>query len=584
MSEGDDAALMRVAGAITDGVAVQWEKEASENVSLRSRLGRLRVLEAVAEAQRLTLAGEGSTTPGVPSSRFLVETSADPEKPASIPAGPDPARHWGRLKILGPLGRGGFGEVYRAWDPVLRREVALKLVRANRTREGWPASQLIEEARRLARVRHPNVLAVHGADIHDGQVGIWMDLLEGETLEECLAERGPFGAHEAALIGIDLCRALAAVHGAGLIHRDVKTANVMREKGGRIVLMDFGAVSEASPTGDGQSRSVAGTPLTMAPEVLLRGETPRTSADIYSLGVLLYRLVSGRFPITATSLHDLADKHRRRAATPLRDARPDLPIAFVQAVERALSPEPVKRYPSAGAMEQGLLESLVSPGPGPTPAHRLPLVAALFAMTVVLAGLIVWLLWPTRPLTIDATFLRLKGQIEEPLITGSQIAVGDRLTLEIQASEPLYLYVLNEDESGEAFVLFPVSLDLANPLPPGSRHRLPGRLAGIQQYWQLTSAGGSETILAIASRTPLEVLEREMASIPRAGPGRSLEYPRLGTESKERLLRGIGRIAPLEVTPARPARLARIVDVLPDQIEAASDVWIRKIRLESRPR
>ena len=100
---------------------------------------------------------------------------------------------------------------------------------------------MIQEARLLARVRHPNVVTVYGVDRNENAVGLWMELVEGLTLKQVLSVRGVLGAQEAALIGIDLCRAVAAVHKAGLLHRDIKVQNVMREAGGRIVLMDFGA-------------------------------------------------------------------------------------------------------------------------------------------------------------------------------------------------------------------------------------------------------------------------------------------------------------------------------------------------------
>ena len=140
--------------------------------------------------------------------------------------------------------------------------------------------------------------------------------------------------HEAALACIELCDALAAVHAQGLTHGDVKAANIMRERGGRVVLMDFGAVTEVPRCGSGGGATL-GTPLVMAPEVL-RGETPGTTADLYSLGVLLYRLVSGHYPVEAESVQELCEKHARGESVPLADRRPDLPTAFLEVVERAL--------------------------------------------------------------------------------------------------------------------------------------------------------------------------------------------------------------------------------------------------------
>ena len=153
----------------------------------------------------------------------------------------DPAsslRNWAHLTLVERLGGGTFGEVYRAWDPLLEREVALKLLLCDDP--GWNASRILHEGRLMARVHHPNVITVHGVAAEGARVGLWLELIRGATLEQALLKQGRFSAREAALIGIDLCRALAAIHAAGLIHRDVTPQNVMREDGGRIVLMDLG--------------------------------------------------------------------------------------------------------------------------------------------------------------------------------------------------------------------------------------------------------------------------------------------------------------------------------------------------------
>ncbi len=194
-----------------------------------------------------------------------------------------------------------------------------------------------------------------------------------------LSDQGPVGAAEATLIGIDLCRALSAVHRAGLLHRDVKARNVMREDGGRIVLMDFGTGVDQTDDAAGEASRLAGTPLYMAPEIL-GGRAASVRSDIYSVGVLLYRLVTRSYPVQGRSVAEVRDAHARGARTLLRDARPDLPENFVQVVERALSPHAEDRYANAGAMEAALA-------------------AAVEARTS----------WPWRKLTIAASLLVLLG-------------------------------------------------------------------------------------------------------------------------------------------------------------------------------
>jgi len=171
---------------------------------------------------------------------------------------------------------GSFGEVYRAFDPTLQRHVALKLLLPRGAHPEAEAAELLREARALAKVRHPNIVAIYGVDRHDGRVGFWSDFVFGRTFSQIVDTQGPLGAREAALVGIDVCKAAAAVHAAGLLHRDIKAGNVMREAGGRILLMDFGLTHE----GD-RDDSPRGTPPTWrrnsSPDV--RRRSPATSTQ-----------------------------------------------------------------------------------------------------------------------------------------------------------------------------------------------------------------------------------------------------------------------------------------------------------------
>jgi TolB-like protein/Flp pilus assembly protein TadD len=183
-----------------------------------------------------------------------------------------------------------------------------------------------------------------------------MELIRGATLEQRLQQQGPFSAQEASLVGTDLCAALAAVHGAGLIHRDVKSQNVMREDGGRIVLMDLGTGREID-AGRLYMPDLVGTPLYLAPEIFAGGSAS-VQSDLYSLGVLLYHLVTGSYPVRAATIEELQERLANRKTVRLRDARPDLPTAFVRVVERAMASDPDQRYESAGALEADLLQAL----------------------------------------------------------------------------------------------------------------------------------------------------------------------------------------------------------------------------------
>jgi serine/threonine-protein kinase len=274
--------LERIATALADGAPVDWQiEESSASTEELPLLQQLKLVAGIAAAAR----------------------------------GPAPGDAWGPLRLIAPLGSGAFADVFRAHDPRLQRDVALKLLR-----DSDDASQVVGEGRMLAQLRHRGVVTVHGADRIGGRTGIWMELIDGRTLEELLRERGPFDAQTAALVGAELAAALAAVHDAGLVHRDVKAQNAMREPGGRVVLMDFGV---GRPLREAAARP-AGTPLYMAPE-LLAGAPATPRSDLYSLGVLLFHLVTGEYPIRASSLDEVKQAHARGVRRSLREVRPACP-------------------------------------------------------------------------------------------------------------------------------------------------------------------------------------------------------------------------------------------------------------------
>jgi serine/threonine protein kinase/Flp pilus assembly protein TadD len=313
--------LAKLIETVADGQPLDWEAlNAKADAKTRRLLQHLRLLADVADVHR--------------------SSCEDPEASTHVRSEPPPDRsgaRWGHLLLVERIGEGAYGEVYRARDPWLDRHVALKLLKPG-VADRVPASRILGEARTLARVRHPNVVCVHGADMHDGRLGLWMELVQGRTLSQLLKSQGTFSAREATVIGAEVCRALSAVHAAGIVHRDIKAQNVMREAGGRLVLMDFGA---------------GGTPLYLAPELLAR-EEPTVASDLYAVGVLLYYLVTGHFHVSGTSLQELEAAHARRDYRRLADQRADLPDDFVDVVERALNPDPRRRYQTAGELLEAL--------------------------------------------------------------------------------------------------------------------------------------------------------------------------------------------------------------------------------------
>jgi hypothetical protein len=326
-----DGPLFReITAAIASGASVDWQAAelGTSDPAHRGLLEQLKVLAAIQAAAR-----EGAGR------------KRDEDAPIAIDELLD---RWGDFELLEVLGSGSYGRVYRAWDARLARHVALKLLPEAQTSSPLDA---VDEGRLLARVRHPNVVMVYGADRRDGWLGVWMELVRGRTLEEIVRERGPLDEHEAALVGADVCNALVGVHGAGVVHRDIKAQNVMREDGGRQLLMDFGTGRERA---EGRSRGdMAGSPLYMAPE-LFAGAPATVQSDLYSVGVLLYRLVTRSFPIAATSLDEIKASHERGAAVPIHHRATHVSAEFAEIVDRATARDPQQRFDSAAAMEAAL--------------------------------------------------------------------------------------------------------------------------------------------------------------------------------------------------------------------------------------
>jgi serine/threonine-protein kinase len=624
----DDQRLMTLASCIDEGRDVDWdaaERDARDEEE-RAIVSELRLLADVARVCR-------NPDSIIPDERPSVRTES---RKSIVP------EHWGPLTVLEPIGRGAFATVYRAQDN-LNREVALKLFSLPRHSMADRAARMRREGQLLARVKHANIVTVFGADQYDGIVGLWMEFIHGRTLEAELATRGTFSPQEAMLLGRDLCRALAAVHGAGLLHRDVKAHNVMRETGGRIVLMDFGAGKEAETQAMKGSGELAGTPLYLAPEVFA-GAPATPASDIYSLGVLLYHLVTGKYPVEGANRSEIQLAHQEHRRTRLRDARPDLPDGFVQVLERAITPDVTQRYQTAGAFDEALANSYgfptSTPGPasshsGPRPllSHREPAdprvkgpsryrtlgLAAFGTIAALLAVGIAWQVGSRRgggapreivasaaepvetarlspggagaaapgsaaaAYSVKASFYRYRENGEAPLASGDHVALGDQLGLRIEASKPVYLYVVNEDERGEAYLLYPLpGQKTTNPLPPGQIHSLPGEEAGREVRWQVTSRGQREHFLVFANPTELSAFNAVLKDLPAPEAGHPLVSAPLPKNFVGQL-RGVGGL----VDTRRAVRSDRFRDLfakaepLQRDAETMFGPWIRQITLEN---
>jgi hypothetical protein len=262
----------------------------------------------------------------------------------------------GRYEVVGVLGRGGMGTVYKAFDRELDEPVAVKVLRPDLLGAEDMVRRFRSEIKLARRVRHRNVCGIH----EYGQEGplrfIVMELVDGVDLRRLIKDSGAFSPAEAREIGISVAEGLEAIHDAGIIHRDLKTSNIMRDSYGVIRLMDFGIAKEwkaDSTVGTTGAGKIVGTPEYMSPEQV-RGEKIDYRSDIYGLGVVLFELFAGRVPFQGDTPASTLLKHLEDAAPLGGPEVAGLPPAVVTILGRALAKQPQDRYQTAGEVAQEL--------------------------------------------------------------------------------------------------------------------------------------------------------------------------------------------------------------------------------------
>ena len=262
-----------------------------------------------------------------------------------------PLDRLGHFRIEGQIGRGGMGDVYRAYDESLHRSVAIKVLPPQLARDADFVRRFHAEATAAASVAHPNVVPIHFIGEDAGRHFFAMQYVDGESLAERLRREGRLSVDEA-LDLIEQCLAgLQAAHARGLIHRDVKPGNILIERQtGRAMLVDFGLVRRLDQSDQMTATGVVmGTVDYIAPEQA-RGRKVDARVDVYSLGVLLYQLLSGRLPFVADSPTSMIFQHAYESPFPLEEAVPGVPPAVVEIIARMMAKDPEIRYPDCAAV------------------------------------------------------------------------------------------------------------------------------------------------------------------------------------------------------------------------------------------
>ncbi|HET7572331.1 MAG TPA: serine/threonine-protein kinase [Gaiellaceae bacterium] len=281
----------------------------------------------------------------------------------------------GRYELRRPLGHGAMAVVDLVEDVELGRPVALKRLAENLARDEERRSRFLREAKLAARLSHPNVVRVYDVGEEDGRPFIAMEYVEGETLADLVQRCGPLPPEQVVSLGIQACRALAAAHAAGLVHRDVKPHNLLLASDGTLKLGDFGIAVGLEGTRLTEAGTVLGTAAYLAPEQA-RGGTVSAAADVYGLGAVLYELLAGRPPRTVASLGELGRRDAYRIRD-LRETAPSVPGPLAAAVARCLAFDPAERPASAAELARELAaavpaaETLPLPEPPAQPATQI---------------------------------------------------------------------------------------------------------------------------------------------------------------------------------------------------------------------
>jgi len=338
-----------------------------------------------------------------------------------------------RFRVQSRVGRGGLGEVYRAFDTRLKRPIALKRLAPQLRNDPVYRRRFQEEGENASRLSDPHVASIYDVLDEGEEIFLVMEFVEGETLRQRLTR--PVTLETFLDLGTQCAAALVAAHRAGIVHADIKPENIMLTPAGQVKILDFGlaktlSVGEETPTID-RAGTFAGTPAYMAPEVLME-MAPDGRADIFSLGVVFYEMLSGRHPFQAASFLATCDRIRKEKPSPIRSLNPNVPLGLQEVVNRMLAKAPDKRYSDARELLQDLRyvqqtnshPELVLPSWAPAPLWRRMLVPAL--ASVLGAGLLLgayastpvqrWLHGSTPPKRVFLAVL--------PLASGSGDANG----------------------------------------------------------------------------------------------------------------------------------------------------------------
>jgi len=260
-----------------------------------------------------------------------------------------------RYQLLQPIGSGGMSVVYKAIDEMLERVVTVKILRENYAADSKFRERFKQEAKAAANLSHPNIVTVYDFGFDDGKVFIVFEFIDGTDLKTLIRKKAPFDTNEALHLMTQACAGVGYAHRAGLVHCDIKPHNMLVSHDSRLKVTDFGiARALATIHPDEKSDVIWGSPHYFSPEQAT-GNAPSPASDVYSLGVILYEVLTGKLPFEASEASELARMHRQDKPVPLRQINATIPEPLEEITLKVLSKEPSARYRTADQLGRVLL-------------------------------------------------------------------------------------------------------------------------------------------------------------------------------------------------------------------------------------